>query len=90
LTNLGPLGRRHHLAKTFDGFTVTQLDTGTYLWRSPTGHRFRVDHHGTRYLGRYTGEARPAVLETAERLDATKLSPIESRLREHILRHVAA
>jgi hypothetical protein len=90
LTNLGPLGRSHHLAKTFDGFAVHQLAIGLYLWRSPTGHWYQVDHRGTRYLGRYAGHARPAALDTAERLDATDLSPMESRLRETILRHVAA
>lgn len=52
--NLGPLGRGHHRAKTLGGFSLHQPLPGLYLWRTPTGHWFRVDHRGTRSLGRRT------------------------------------
>ena len=90
LTNLGPLGRTHHLAKTFHGFVVHQLAIGLYLWRSPTGHWYQVDHRGTRYLGRYPGDTRPAALEVAERHDTTGMTTLETRLRDLVLRNVAA
>ena len=60
LANLGPLGRRHHLAKTFDGFTVHQPTVGLYYWRTPTGHWYQVDHRGTRPLGNHPGPTPPA------------------------------
>jgi hypothetical protein len=52
LDNLGPLARGHHRAKTFGGFVCHQPLPGLYLWRTPTGHWFRVDHTGTTALGR--------------------------------------
>jgi hypothetical protein len=52
LDNLGPLARGHHRAKTFGGFTCHQPLPGFYLWRTPTGHWYRVDHTGTTALGR--------------------------------------
>ncbi len=51
LDNLGPLGRRHHRAKTFGGFACYQPMPGLYLWRAPTGSWYRVDHTGTTALG---------------------------------------
>ena len=90
LRNLGPLGRRHHLAKTFDGFTVHQAAIGLYLWRAPTGHWYQVDHRGTRHLGRYDGAARPAVLDTAARLPSEGSSRMENRFRDLVVRHAAA
>jgi hypothetical protein len=56
LENLGPLGRRHHRAKTFGDFTLLQPLPGLYLWRTPTGYWFRVDHRRTTALGRKTPE----------------------------------
>ena len=50
--NLGPLGRRHHRAKTFGRFRCYQPSPGLYLWQSPSGHWFQVDHLGSRALGR--------------------------------------
>ena len=52
--NLGPLARAHHNAKTHGGFTLHQPTPGTYLWRTPTGYRYRVDHTGSHPLGRAT------------------------------------
>ena len=54
--NLGPLGRHHHRAKTFGDFAMYQPLPGLYLWRTPTGHWYRVDHTGTTALGTATPE----------------------------------
>ncbi len=54
--NLGPLGRRHHRAKTFGRFRCHQPFPGLYLWQSPSGHWFQVDPTGSRALGRETPE----------------------------------
>jgi hypothetical protein len=56
LHNLGPLGRKHHRAKTFGGFMYHQPLPGLFLWRVPSGYWFRVDHTGTQPLGRRTPE----------------------------------
>ena len=45
--NLAPLCRRHHRLKTHGGWSYTQPGPGTYLWRSPQGRHYRVDHTGT-------------------------------------------
>ncbi len=45
--NLAPLCRRHHRHKTHGHWTYTTLDPGTYLWASPHGYRYLVDHTGT-------------------------------------------
>ncbi|WP_408898110.1 HNH endonuclease [Nocardioides sp. R1-1] len=42
-----PLCRRHHRAKTHSAWHYDTLTPGTYLWTSPHGHAFRVDHRGT-------------------------------------------
>ena len=49
--NLAPLCRRHHRAKTHSAWRSTTVAPGTYEWTSPHGHRWRVDHTGTRRLG---------------------------------------
>jgi hypothetical protein len=84
LDNLGPLGRTHHLAKTFGGFTVHQPVRGVYLWRTPTGHRYRVDHTGTHPLGRHPdpSPASPAA--------SPALSTAEQHFRDLLTRHTAA
>jgi hypothetical protein len=49
---LGPLIRRHHRLKTHaPGWRHHQIVPGVYLWRTPSGHWFRVDKHGTSHLG---------------------------------------
>ncbi|QYJ04856.1 HNH endonuclease [Nocardioides panacisoli] len=48
--NLVPLCRSHHRAKTHSTWGYTVLDPGQYLWTSPHGHQYLVDHHGTRTL----------------------------------------
>ena len=46
--NLAPLCRRHHRLKTHArGWTYLALDPGSYLWHSPHGYQFLVDHTGT-------------------------------------------
>jgi Domain of unknown function (DUF222) len=42
--------RRHHRYRTHGGWTYTMPDPGLYLWRSPTGRRYLVDHTGTTNL----------------------------------------
>lgn len=46
--NLAPLCRRHHRLKTHGSWSYLVLEPGRYLWRSPRGYRFLVDHTGTR------------------------------------------
>ncbi|WGX97885.1 HNH endonuclease signature motif containing protein [Nocardioides sp. L-11A] len=41
------LCRRHHRAKTHSTWRYDTVTPGTYVWTSPNGHRFRVDHRGT-------------------------------------------
>lgn len=75
--NLGPLSRTHHDAKTHHGFALHQPVPGTYLWRTPTGHWFQVDHTGSHALGRAPVQRRqPRV----ERLT----SPLEIQLAGHL------
>jgi hypothetical protein len=46
--NSGPLGRRHHRWKTHAGYTARQCGEGRYVWLTPHGLAFLVDHTGTR------------------------------------------
>ncbi|MGH3954306.1 MAG: DUF222 domain-containing protein [Mycobacterium sp.] len=39
-TNLKALCRKHHLLKTFGGWTEIQEPDGTVLWKAPTGHTY--------------------------------------------------
>ena len=48
--NSAPLGRRHHRWKTHAGYTSRQCGDGRYVWRTPHGRYFLVDHRGTRPL----------------------------------------
>jgi hypothetical protein len=51
--NLAPLGRGHHRVKTHGrGWVHRQPVPGVHYWRTPHGHWARVDHRGTRLLGR--------------------------------------
>ncbi|GAA4079591.1 hypothetical protein GCM10023066_07980 [Nocardioides kongjuensis] len=45
--NLVPLCRRHHRAKTHSTWRYDTPAPATYVWTSPNGYRFRVDHRGT-------------------------------------------
>ncbi len=46
--NSGPLGRRHHRYKTHAGYRSRQCGQGRYVWLTPHGLGFVVDHRGTR------------------------------------------
>jgi hypothetical protein len=69
--NLGPLGRSHHRAKTFGGFTLHQPLPGLYLWRAPTGSWYRVDHTGTTPLGTTT----PDIIKHTTRDPGPRIEP---------------
>lgn len=45
--NSGPLGRRHHRWKTHAGYRSRQCGEGRYVWLTPHGLGFLVDHTGT-------------------------------------------
>ncbi|HSE07649.1 MAG TPA: DUF222 domain-containing protein [Nocardioidaceae bacterium] len=49
-SNLAPLCRKHHRLKTHGGWSYSMPEPGIYLWRSPLGRRYLVDHTGTRAL----------------------------------------
>ena len=55
--NSGPLGRRHHRWKTHAGFRSRQCGAGRYVWITPHGLSFLVDHRGTRRIDRAQAEA---------------------------------
>lgn len=41
-TNLAPICRRHHIAKTRGGWRVSHTGLGVFAWTSPTGRRYMV------------------------------------------------
>jgi hypothetical protein len=49
-SNLGPLSRRSHRAKTHGGWQLFQPRPGTFWWCSPRGQVYRVGSDGTRNL----------------------------------------
>ena len=73
--NLAPLCRQHHRAKTHDhrgsahhrGWAYTQLEPGTFLWRSPLGLVFLRNADGTTDLTPDTWPHRPDRLPPPER-----------------------
>ena len=71
--NLGPLSRRHHNLKTHHGWRCFQPLPGLFLWLTPSGYWFRVDHLGTTPLGK----DEPEILR--QRRDAAP-SRVESHL----------
>jgi hypothetical protein len=50
-TNLGPLTRGEHNAKTHGRWDVTSPHPGVFLWRSPHGYWFLCTNQGTQSLG---------------------------------------
>jgi hypothetical protein len=52
LDNLAPLTRLPHRAKTHGRWHLDQTRPGEWIWRSPHGYRYRVDHNGTQPLGK--------------------------------------
>ena len=63
-TNLGPLTRGEHNAKTHGLWTVTTPHPGVFLWRSPHGHWFLSTNHGTQHLGPLPDTGHPAQTTT--------------------------
>ncbi len=55
LHNSGPLGRRHHRWKTHAGHHCRQSGTTRWVWRTPHGRYYVVDHAGTRRLDSVEG-----------------------------------
>jgi hypothetical protein len=47
LENLGPMVRFHHRIKTHGRWQVVQVFNGVFVWRSPHGRHYLVDHTGT-------------------------------------------
>ncbi len=45
--NLAPLCRRHHRLKTHGRWRYLVLKPGMFLWTSPHGYQYLVDHDGT-------------------------------------------
>jgi hypothetical protein len=53
--NSGPLTRRHHRWKTHAGYTSRQCGRSRYVWRTPQGRHYLVDHRGTRAIDAVQG-----------------------------------
>lgn len=103
MANLGKLTRLHHRVKTHTAWQARQPFPGIYLWRSPHGRYFLVDHTGTHRLGTdptaaaavpasgpdtcQTGGPHPAI--TSPR-DLGHLSLLEDQLANQLLDHTAA
>ena len=47
LDNLAPMTRFHHRIKTHGRWHVAQPFTGVFIWQSPHGRHYLVDHTGT-------------------------------------------
>ncbi|HET9858634.1 MAG TPA: hypothetical protein VFQ19_02540, partial [Nocardioidaceae bacterium] len=58
LGNYGPMVTFHHRIKTFGAWELRQPFQGIYLWKSPTGEHYLVDHTGTRRVGKRPGAGR--------------------------------
>jgi hypothetical protein len=53
--NSGPLTRQHHRWKTHAGYSSRQCGRNRYVWRTPHGRYYLVDHTGTRRIDEVTG-----------------------------------
>lgn len=84
LHNLGPMIGYHHRVKTHAGWKVEQPFPGIYVWMSPHGSLFLVDHTGTRQLrGPHTDSpTRPRQQPPRPRISPRlpDESPLEERL----------
>jgi hypothetical protein len=91
LHNLGLMTGYHHRVKTHAGWQLEQPFPGIYLWRSPHGSIFLVDHTGTRQIRR-PHATWPPPTETmtdtpsapppphADPPEPSRVSPLEQRL----------
>ena len=50
-TQLAPLSKRVHRAKTHGRWKVRQLEAGILHWTSPNGYQYLDTPHGTHNLG---------------------------------------
>jgi hypothetical protein len=57
--DLGPLCRTHHRLKTAGILRVRQPTAGEFLWRTPTGHAFRVRPGTEKPTIHLTGRSHP-------------------------------
>jgi len=74
--NLGPMTGFHHRVKTHAGWRVQQPFDGIYLWKSPHGSIFLVDHTGTRQIRRPNAPAgTPATTTSAPTSPAATPAP---------------
>ena len=67
-SNLGPLSRKAHRAKTAGAWHLDQPRPGTFWWQSPHGRRYRVSPHGTLRLN--TNACSPAEARLLWHLDS--------------------
>ena len=74
-TNLGPLGRTGHRAKTHAGWRCRQTAPGHWLWRSPYGRDYEVDNWGTRVWVPPEAIPSPTELEALERFTGPPALP---------------
>lgn len=96
MANLGWVSRFPHRLKTHGRWRLREPTPGVFEWRSPHGYWWRVDHDGTRYLGREREPGRPPdagpATEPAAVADETTNpgdvpSPPEQRFAELVARH---
>ncbi len=65
VANLGPLTRFPHRMVTHGRWRVSQPRPGVYLFCSPHGYWFRVDHAGTHALGKHPPPGTPEAAGSA-------------------------
>ncbi|MDR1808298.1 MAG: hypothetical protein LBR33_10375 [Propionibacteriaceae bacterium] len=53
-SNLGPLSRSVHRAKTHAHWQLSQPEPGVFRWQTPAGQTFQVDQYGTVAIGHAT------------------------------------
>ncbi len=73
-SNLGPLSRKVHRAKTLGAWTITQPTPGTFSWTSPMGLTYTVDRTGTT-----RGHKSPVLNAAAKLTRPTPRKPIPRR-----------
>ncbi|MEA5116352.1 MAG: DUF222 domain-containing protein [Propionicimonas sp.] len=59
VSNLGPLSRKAHRAKTHAGWQVSQDGAGTFCWTSPLGRHYLVAANGLTYATGASNRGRP-------------------------------
>lgn len=89
--NLGPACRRDHLLKTHAGHRLVQDEPGSFLWTTPTGHRYRTVpgasgtsiHLGTTRRGVVADEENPppgaVAADVLRRIGREPVAPVTPR-----------